>query len=82
MDETPEDMDYHMILLKYKMILNAKINVLVYFSINTSSLLYSLRLQGGGSIVPLNPPLHPVGVLLVLAAPVKCYLNGWKFIIS
>ena len=48
MDGTPEYMDYHMILLKYKMILNAKINVLVHFSINTSSLLYSLRLQGGG----------------------------------
>ena len=48
MDGTPEDMDYHMILLKYKMMLNVKINVLVDFSINTSSLLYSLRLQGGG----------------------------------
>ena len=28
------------------------------FYITTLTLLYSLRLQGGGAIVPLNPPLY------------------------
>ena len=43
------------------MTLNAGINVLVHFYINTLSFLYSLRLAGGGAIAPLaplNPPLR------------------------
>ena len=38
------------------MTLNAGINVLVNFYINTLSFLYSLRLPGGGAIAPLAPP--------------------------
>ena len=47
MGSTPEGMGCH-ILLSVKMTLNAGINVLVHFYINTLSFLYSLRLLGGG----------------------------------
>ena len=40
---------------------NTRNNVLVLFCINTLSLLYCLRLQGGGSYSPLAPLNLPLG---------------------
>ena len=49
---TPEGMGHHILLIiSLKITLNANINVIVHI-ITIWTLLYSLRLQGGGAIAP------------------------------
>ena len=48
MGSTPEGIYGLLYFVKCKMTLNGGINVLVHFYINTLSVLYSLRLPGGG----------------------------------